>query len=264
MKKLFGVVFSFLFVLQLAGCGGTSAAEQKPPLTEAEISQMYTDPDAFKGRKVTLAGKLLGDPQKDDSGIYFQMYGDPAKYERNTIVKYSNKEASFSGQDYVKITGTIDGAYDGKNIMGGKITAPKIVADSVEKVSYIDAVSPTLKSVDVNSTQNQYGYEVTLQKVEFSSKETRVYVSAKNNGKSNFSAYSYNTKILQGDKQYEEQSNYDAGYQKLQTNLIPGATSEGIITFPALEQKSFTIYLSGFSYNFSEKINPYTFEIAVS
>lgn len=36
-------------------------------------------------------------------------------------------------------------------MMGVKLTAPKIVADSVEKVSYIDAISPTIKSVDVNS-----------------------------------------------------------------------------------------------------------------
>jgi hypothetical protein len=211
-----------------------------------------------------LVGKLLGEPEKDDSGVYFQMYGDPANLERNTIVGYKNTDASFSGDDYVRVIGKVGGTFEGENMMGGKITAPKIVADSVEKISYVEAVSPTIKSVEINSTQNQLGYELTLKKVEFASKETRIYISIKNNGSSNFSAYSFNTKIRQGDKQYEEQTNYDADYQELQSDLMPRATTEGIITFPALEQASFTIYIDGSSDDWEETINPYTFEVVVS
>lgn len=263
MKKLLSLSLSLLMVFSLAACGGTPVAEQKPPLTEDEVTQMYTNPDSFKGRQVTLTGKLLGEPEKDDSGIYFQFYGDAANYARNTIVGYKNTELSLADGDYIKVIGTVDGTFKGENMMGGKITAPKIIADSVEKVSYIDAVSPTIKSVDVNSTQNQRGYEVSLQKVEFASAETRVYLSVKNSGGSSFSVYSFNAKIMQGDKQYEEQSNYDADYQEVQSDLMPGATTSGIIAFPAMEQSNFKIYIDGSSDNWEESIQPYAFEVAV-
>lgn len=96
-----------LILLSLAACSGTTA-EEKPTLTKDEITQMYSDPDSFKGRKVTLVGQLFGDPEKDSSGIYFQMYGDPANYDRNTIVGYKNTEISLAGDDYVKVIGTVE------------------------------------------------------------------------------------------------------------------------------------------------------------
>lgn len=250
-------------LFSLAACGGT-VAEEKPPLTEDEITQMYSTPDSFKGRQVTLVGKVLGNPEKDDSGVYFQMYGDPANYELNTIVGYKNTDISLSSDDYVKITGKVDGAFKGENMMGGKITAPKIVADSVEKVSYIDAMSPTLKSVDVNSTQDQFGYNITLNKVEFAKTETRVYVSITNNGSKNFGVYGVSSKIKQGSNQYDYQSNYEAGYPDLQSNIMPGVTTEGIITFPPLEQANFTFIITGISQNWRESVNPFSFEVSIS
>lgn len=103
-----------------------------------------------------------------------------------------------------------------------------------------------------------------MQKVEFATTETRVYISITNSGSDDFTVYSFNAKIMQGSKQYEEQSNYQAGYQEIQSELMPGATTEGIIAFPAMEQSNFTHYIKGKSLNWSEKIEPFTFEVSVN
>ena len=74
---------------------------------------------------------------------------------------------------------------------------------------------PTIKSVELSRvTQDQLGYSITVEKVEFAEKETRVYVTIQNNGSSNFSAYSFNSKIIQNGKQYEEARNYSADYPR--------------------------------------------------
>jgi len=76
---------------------------------------------------------------------------------------------------------------------------------------------------------------VTLQKVEFAEQETRVYLKVDNNGSDNFSVYSFNSKITQDGKQFGEQDNWEAEYPQIQTDLLVGNSTEGIIVFPTLE-----------------------------
>ena len=247
-----------IFILRLP----VPAFSQTTPLTEKEIEQMYQIPNDFIGREVILAGQVFGAPGIDNQGACFQLCSDPKHWDKNTIIYYESKDFAVKSEDFVKVAGIVQGTYQGEGLSGSPISAPKIQAGSIEQSSYIDIFSPTKKSIDVNSTQTQYGYEVTLQKVEFSDSETRVYVSVVNNGKSNVSVYSFFSKIGQDDKQYEEQPNYNADYQQLQTDLVPGAKTQGIIVFPALKQSDCQVILKAFSDNWTEKMNPYTFDIA--
>lgn len=234
------------------------------PLTADEMDQLYTDPKKFEGRSVTLTGKVFGSPEKDGEGIYFQIFADPEKYDRNTAIVYKSTDVSVSADDYVRITGRVQGNLKGQNAFGGSVSAPAILADSVEVVTYMDAVVPTIKSVELSGvTQDQHGYAITVEKVEFAEKETRVYVSIQNNGSSNFTAYSFNTKIIQNGKQYEEARNFFADYPEIQTDLVPGVTTEGIIAFPAIDQADFKITFEGRSNDWQEDIETYSFDIPV-
>ena len=60
---------------------------------------------------------------------------------------------------------------------GKKILFLFIYADSIEVVGYIDALSPTIKSVDIKETQTLYGHTITVEKVEFAQTGTRIYVT---------------------------------------------------------------------------------------
>lgn len=242
----------------------SSSVTSEPPLTDSEIDQLYTDPEKFKGRTVTLVGQVLFTPEKDEDGIYFQMYADPENYERNTVVSYQGTDISIDSDNYVRITGTVHGKLDGENAFGSSVSAPIIFADSVEILSYMDAIVPTIKSVEpTDATQEQYGYSVTVTKVEFAEKETRVYLTVQNNGSSNFSLYSFNAKIIQNGKQYEEELNFLADYPEVQSDLSPGVTTEGIIAFPAIEQADFTLAFDAYSDNWEEQFDLYSFDISV-
>lgn len=125
-------------LLLLSGCGSSTPADTSP-MSEDEITQMYSDPDSFKGRTLELYGRVFNEPEYDDDGVYFQMWGDPENGERNTIVACKDTSLKLQDDDYVHISGSVSGKHEGENALGSKITAPAIVADSVEVVTYQEA-----------------------------------------------------------------------------------------------------------------------------
>ena len=90
-KKL--LLFAFAVILSLcflSACGDNSSNSnnEQLPLTDAEIQQMYSSPKDFKGRTVTLIGKVFDTPEYDEDGVYFQMFTDIKNSENYTIVSY--------------------------------------------------------------------------------------------------------------------------------------------------------------------------------
>lgn len=259
-KKLCGLL-AFLFLL--SGCsGGNDTANQADaaPMTEEEIAQMYSNPEQFEGRTLEICGRIFDTPEYDDQAVYFQMWADPENSEWNTIVAYRDSSVDLESDNYVRISGTVQGAYEGENMLGGTIVAPMIEANSLEVISYKEAVAPTLYEATIDQpNQTQLGYSVSLQTVELAEQETRVYVAVTNNGSTAFGLHSFNAKLIQNGKQYEEQSNWEADYPEIQTDLTVGASTEGVIVFPDIEKAAFDVILEASSDNWDENIQPYTF-----
>ena len=64
---------------------------------------------------------------------------------------------------------------------------------------------------------------------------------------------------MQNGKQFEREYNSYADYPELQSDLMVGASTTGIITFPALEKADFDITLTGSSDDWDESIAPFAF-----
>ena len=240
---------------------GTYKNDVIVPLKDDELKSLYTTPDNYKYNCVEITGKVFAQPEYTDDGVALQMFQDYENSENNTIVYILDKDFKVKEGDYVKVIGIVGDTFLGENAFGGQVTAPTIAAREYSIVSYQDAVAPTTKSLDVNQTQTQFGYSITVQKVEYAETETRVYVKVDNQGSERFSLYSFNTKLTQNGKQYEEQMNWDAEYPEIQTDLLVGNSTEGIIAFPPIEEGSFTIIFEGQSDNWEEDLQPYTFDI---
>lgn len=234
------------------------------PLSEAEIQKMYSDPEAYTDRTVTLTGEVFTTPEVDDTAIYFQMFHDTENADLNTVVAYADPDFEVEDGDYVKLTGVVMGAFEGTNAFGNTVTVPQILATTLEVASYADIVAPALQTVTPKDASiTQHGYTVTVTKVEFAEKETRLYLTVENAGKATFKLYSFNAKIVQNGKQYEEETNYDADYPEVQSDLLPGVTSEGIIAFPAMDPADLQVVLDAHSDDYDEDFELYTFDIAV-
>ncbi len=227
----------------------------------SKISDIFTNTDSYKGQFVDFSGRVFTDPESSDGTLAFQMWTDPVNLEKDIVVYY-NGNLDLKTDDYVKLTGYIYGTLEGENAFGASVTAPIIVATKLEKSSYMDVVEPTLKSIEyTDKVINQQGYQIEVTKVEFAENETRVYVTATNNTNEEFSIYTYSVTAIQGNKQYEVTSNYDADYSELQSDLQPSVTSSGILVFDSLEQSDFRLVIEGSSSNWDIDLENYAFDL---
>lgn len=272
------VIFSLFVVLLLAACGESGStneasveaneeteANSKEVLAEEDFDKMYSNPKEYKGYEVEFTGQVFVDPERDDSGVYLQVYAKPEQFEQNTIVAYEDSNFDVKVDDFVKVIGIVKDEFEGENLMGGTITAPFIEATSIEVVDYITAVAPTIKEVVVDETIDQHGMEVTLQKIEFAEVETRVYMKITNNTNETVYFDGFGAKLISGSTQYETKDNFGSGLPELPFDILAGIEAEGVLTYPAIEEQSgtFTLHAEGYSDNWELDFKPYVFEVEV-
>ncbi|PID23335.1 hypothetical protein [Sporosarcina sp. P7] len=277
-KKRF-YVGSALAILLLAGCGNDevkeeksdtaqsgeeSSAEEKGKMLAAEdFDKMYSNPKNYKNYGVNYIGKVMNVPEKDDDGIYLQVYAKPENYEQNTVVFYPDASLSVSDEDYVKITGVVRDQFKGENMMGAELTMPMIEATELEVISYTDAMAPTLRTIEVNETKEQHGYEMTVEKIELSEKQTRIFFTIKNNSSEKISFYSFNSKLVAGGKQLETEDDYESDLKEPQSDILPGTSTSGVVLYPPLgeEISEIQVYAEGSSENYEHSIEPFMFDV---
>ena len=241
---------------------GTYKDDTIIPMTGKEIKKLYSSTESFKNHYVELVGKVFTAPEYFDGGVCVQMFSDIENSENNTIVYIWDEDFEVKQDDYLRVVGKVGDIFTGTNAFGGEITAPTIDASECEIIDYKSAVAPTSKEIQVNQTKKQHGYAITVQKVELASSETRVYVKVDNKGSDSFTVYTFDAKIAQDGKQYSEQDNWNADYPEIQTDLLVGNSTEGIITFPSIDEAPFKIYLEGHSENWNEDFKPFIFEVS--
>ena len=229
----------------------------------SNLNYIYSDTYSYLGKFVDITGIVFGEPEVSGEYTFLQMWADPENSEKNTIIYYKGN-IDVKADEYIKVTGYVNSNESYTNAFGATISAPVIIATEIEKSSYMDVVSPTLKSVEfVDKVINQHGYKVEVNKVEFAENETRVYVTAQNSAKDEFSLYTYSAVVTQNGKQYEQELNYNADYEELQSDLKPGITSTGILVFPKIEQTDFKLILDGSSDNWDIDIEEYEFDLKI-
>jgi P pilus assembly chaperone PapD len=87
----------------------------------------------------------------------------------------------------------------------------------------------------VGETNEQNGFSVTLDKIELTDKQTRVWLSVKNASNYKVSLYDFSAKIVQGGKQLEPKyiSNKDL---ELPSEYLQNVSAKGVIVFPAVNE----------------------------
>jgi hypothetical protein len=268
MKRIFSVTFFLMLVFSLAACSSsedtssnTNQKEKKSSelLTKEEFTKMYSDPKEYKGSKVDFYARVFVEPEKDEDGTYLQVYADDND-ERNTIVGIEDPDLQVEADDIIHVVGTVEDVFEGENAFGAVITAPAIKAETIEVTDYATAFAPAIKTIDVNKEIDQHGYVLKLNKIEIAEKETRAYVTITNNSEDTITFYSFNTKLISGGKQFEETDDFN--YPDIQSEILPGVTTEGIIAFPVIpESGDLKVFMEGSSDNYELDFTPFEFDI---
>jgi hypothetical protein len=226
----------------------TTQSEAAPALTQEEVARWTAGGADFVGREATVTGKVFNIDHDGDNHVY-QINADPENYDGNTLVYFEGADPGINKNDYIRATGIVQKDMSYENAFGATMSAPLLAATQVEKSTYQDIVSPTIASIDPQLACVANGYTVTMNRVEFAENETRVYVSLVNNGAGRLRIYDHNAVIIQDGKQYNTQTNYQADYPSINNEVAVGASLDGVICFPAIEQHSFQLQLRGSSDN---------------
>ena len=82
----------------------------------------------------------------------------------------------------------------------------------------------------MEETQTKGGIKVTLHKIEFSDKNTRVYLTVDNNNKNTeISFYDFNSKANQGNRQFETTTDSDVDHPEIESDIPAGIVEDGVI-----------------------------------
>lgn len=233
-------------------------------MTEEEVADWLAGGSGYEGREATVTGQVFNS-ERDGDKAYYQIHTDPDNYEGNTVVYFEGSNPGIGNDDYIRATGIVAKDFTGENAFGGEVTAKCLNASTIEKIDYIDAVAPTTAEVKPAATSEINGYSITIDKVEFSDKETRVYVTLTNNGAGRLSVYDYDAVIIQNGRQFNAETNYSAGYPDINKELAIGASMSGVMTFPVIEQSDFQIQMHGYSDNYEvdQDALDFSFDITV-
>lgn len=265
-KKRIGLTLCvFLWIAAISGCTSPSES-QKSYVDAAEIANVYASPNNYKGKYIELTGEVFTDPEKGSASVSFQMFHDVENSEQNTVVICHDASLEVKIGDFVKVDAKIDGSFSGTNAFGGEVSALQVTADTVEISSYAEIIAPAIKTIEpADAIKDQHGCVVEVTKIEIAENETRVYVTATNNSDKEMTLYSSNAKLLQGSKQIEETYNFDADYEEVQSEILPGMSSSGIILFDRIDpDTAFQVYIEAHNDNYRLDFEPYTFDISIA
>ena len=200
--------------------------------TRENYTELVTSPNSFKGSSIDVVGRVFGEVQRESGAIGFQMFAIPEGSEGNTVV-YFPSDVAIADDDYVRVVGTVTGAFDGTNAFGGAIEAVQVLATKVEKADALAAAAPARREVKLGMTQSEHGLSITVKTVQYAERETRVSIKVNNATADEASFYSFKAKAVQGAKQFD--TSYAGDYPEVQSSLLPGVASEGVIVFPAMD-----------------------------
>ena len=268
-KKIVAIMLIGMMAVSATACGsssggGASAESQAPEEKEYvdDITAVSSDPDSYKGKYVKFFG-IVSSIDQDDSVYGYQVYTD-LDYNNSVLLEVPKDlvSDSIAEGDYISADAKIDGSFDGQTVMGVDSTWAKLTAESIEKTTYVDSfgkADTTWEFSDQSATQSDVTVDIT--KVEFAADETRVYVTATNNSSDNIGLFGNSAKVVQNGQQYEQTFNYNVEYPSLSDEILPGASSSGVICFEKLDVSEFQFYLDGYSDNWEAEFEPFTFDL---
>lgn len=229
------------------------------PIFVELTNEVYTNAKKYKGYHINIKGKVFQVMSDNGKVKGIQVWLDPDTCEQNMMIYY-NTDVEVKQGDYIIGSGYIDSVTEYKNAYDAKLYAPLVISSDLRKATYIEVMAPTIaKTTPENLKQEKFGYSVSIDKIEFAEKETRVYTTVTNNGKALL--YFGDSVIVQEGKQYNSTDNYEAEYEKIPYEVLKGVSCSGIIVFPAITTNDFELTIDIHSDDFDEEMEKFTFKI---
>ncbi len=178
-----------------------------------------------------MIGQLLDNLENNGDQVAFQMFADPKNAEWSTIVHTDSESLDLRTDNYVHVRGEVLGEMVGENAFGGEVSAVEVDAYSVERVEGVEAIDPTLDTLEVGQTQSSEGLTITLERLDLGTKHVRAHVTARNEGEKTAKLNLDRSKFVQGGERIGTRDPYDYSVTKPKSGLPTGEGTEGTVIF---------------------------------
>lgn len=268
MKKLFTVLTIILF---LVGCSSEKTYEfdKNTILDSFEMEQAFSNSKDNKGKSVEFSGRIFNEIQQDDGFIYYQIFRDFEKSDKSTAIRVKKELAGdISIDSFVLVNGVILGEMQAKNAFNADISSPIIDVNEIVVGTFDQTVAVANKTININKEESQNGHSVSLERIEFSDYDTRLFLTVKNDSNDKVSLYPFNASLVVNGRNYKEEYNYYIDYPEIDSELQPGTESKGVISFPKMDSNNLgtikVIFERPYSSNWETDFNDYVFEISIN
>ena len=250
------------FTLMLALGISLSMAACSSSFSKAKLKELYAHPDEFKGKTIKELTMQIVAVDKVHGEIHLQGYEDFAKQEHPTVVVVSDNKVKYEDGEYIKVKGKVLGKAQVVDAVSTEMTAVKLEAKKIQKIKSTDAI-PAEETLDIGYDVKVKGVSATVQKVDLTSDETRVYIKVKNGTKKNIEIYPNQSILSQDGNDYEaDLENYLYDDVRMQKNIKAGSSISGVIIFKRIDSNlPFTFTLEGADNEGNELELPFSFEM---
>lgn len=238
MRKLVILILASVMLFACGSKGQAISFDSENIISNEELITYIKNPSsADKGKSVKFGAKVSNDVGIEKDKHYYQLTLDPKNYDLDLIIDIS-EDQELNVDEYVIVEGVIGGEFKGENMLGGLVTNLFVSSTTVKKSSFIDAIAPAKETININQSLEQNGVEITVNKLEISDIDSRLYVEIVNNSSSTISIYSFNVKIVANGKNYSEEYSFTEDYPEIDSELAPNTNTSGIITYVPLDVES--------------------------
>lgn len=245
IKVIIISLLTMLIGLALAGCSSS--------FSESQINELYAKPGDFKGKSIKDLNLQVIAVDKVKGAVHLQGVQDFRKYEHPTVVILDKNDISYEEGEYIKVKGKILGGVTVVDEDGVEMTAVKIKAKKIEKIKSTEAI-PAENSIEVGYDVKENGITGTIEKIDFTSDEIRVYLNVKNNSKQKVEIFPDQSFIEQNGNKYEvDVNNYLYEDVQMGNVIKSGKSASGVIVFKRIDPNlPFNFTLEGIKGNKSE------------
>ncbi|MGE5396264.1 MAG: DUF4352 domain-containing protein [Chitinophagales bacterium] len=228
---------SFKYDDKISTAAVTKASKQV--ITANQIGLVKKNPNTYKGYPIQITARVVTAKVAGQKGYTtFQALLDPQGQKVNSIISIKGSTVVKNGQN-IKLQGIITGQKAGD----AKLKLVRITASKIEKVSAINPAAPAVTTIIPVGTAIQQGVEISVPKIELTRGETRIYLKIKN-GSSSMVIFDYSkAKLIQGAKEYNQQSSNGSVFLPPQGDLLPGIETQGSLVFGPADYTSGSIKL---------------------
>ncbi|ASS38190.1 hypothetical protein [Mogibacterium pumilum] len=254
IKFIIVLLLGLTIVLTMPGCSSS--------FSESKIKELYDHPEDFKGKTVKNLTMQIVAIDNVKGEVHLQAFENFVKAEHPTVVVLGDDKVKYEEGEYIKVSGKILGKVAVVDEEGVEMDAMKLKAKKIKKIKSTDAI-PAEDTLDIGYDVKEKGVSASIEKIDFTSDDTRVYIKVKNGTKKTIEIFPEQSLIVQDGNDYmSDAENFIYEDVHLEKRVKAGETTSGVIIFKRIDQNlPFTFTLEGGDSNGNEFKLPFVFEM---